>query len=470
MYTTKEIEALLDYGNLQNMSRIFTDLIKDHKERADKMRFMFDEYNGETEIRKRPIRTGDSSHKANNKLPNDYRGIIIDQALAYVFGKSIDILIGKPYDENEKVIKTLSDFKIENKIDDLDYETGFYAANCGYGTRLLYIDETGGIRVMNVKPWEAIIINSQTIEEPQYAMIYYLVDVFEAGNPDNKKSVYYVEWYDKENVYYYRENALNSGSYIVDPEAVKPSQKHGFDGIPVIKYKNNNIEKGDFEKVGDLIDAFDRVLSDSQNEIEDFRNAYMIFKGVMPDVATLVKAKETGAFGSDDKDFDISYLTKTINDTFVQNQKKTLNENIYKFSKRVDMSDENFSGSGQTGESRKWKLLALENDATIKEKKFRSANMEMYKLLCTAWDKSRKAPRDMYLALSYQFTRNLPVDLVYYGDVLTKYWGKLPIETIYSLLPFIEDPEEETAFFEEEKQANIDQMFQKVEEPENDED
>ena len=45
-----------------------------------------------------------------------------------------------------------------------------------------------------------------------------------------------------------------------------------------------------------------------------------------------------------------------------------------------------------------------------------------------------------YLTITFQFTRNLPVDLAYYGDILTKYFGKVPLKILYSLLPFIDDP------------------------------
>lgn len=457
----REIEKILEQGNNKIISKIFRDLIKEHEPRRLQMIKLYNEYMGELPIKDRETVIGNPEWKSNNKLSNDYRTMIIDQGLAYTFGLPIKYELDESVKSNKRIIETVNNFKAQNKLDDLDFTTSFYAAICGYSARLLYIDEQGATRVMNIKPWEVHFVYSQTIDELQYAMIYYDVNVVDVSSNQSKKLLY-VEWYDKENVYYYREISPGSLEFEPDPDNPKNVHPHGFDGVPVIKYKNNDSERGDFEKVRDLIDAYDRLISDAQNELEDYRNAYMIFKGVIPDEETIRRAKFTGAFGSDDKDFEVEFLTKNLNSEFLENHKKTLNENIYKFSYRVDMSDEKFSGAGQSGESRKWKLLALENDAITKEKKFKAATTEMFRLIGSNWLKLNLVPKDFYKLITMQFTRNLPVDLEYYGKIITAFWGKLSIKTIYSLLPFIEDPELELKLKEKEEQEDLDKLSASV--------
>lgn len=450
---TKQINAIVDYGNNLIMSQIFMDLIADHKDRADLMYKMHDEYDGMVEIKDRPALTGVNANKSNNKIANNYRGIIVDQSLAYAFGKPIKYELDKEFENNKTVQNTMKEFSIDNKMDDLDYSTAFYAGICGYGARLLYVNKDDGrVKVMNLTPWEVIIVQDQTIEETQFAMIYYTIKEI---NPQNKQAITlrYVEWYDNQNVYYYRETESNSGLFA--PDTTQISQAHGFSGVPVILYKNNNSMKGDFEGVRELVDAYDRLLSDAQNELEDFRNAYMLFKGVKPDAETIQNARNTGALGSEDPEVDVSFITKDLEGTFLENQKKTVNDNIFKFSKRVDMNDEKFSGDAQSGESRKWKLLSLENDATIKESKFRGSNLVMFKLLESVWIKSNRVPKDFYLKVRSIFTRNLPIDYLYYGDILTKYWGKVPKAIIYGLMPFIENTADALKSMEEEEQVSV---------------
>ena len=117
-----------------------------------------------------------------------------------------------------------------------------------------------------------------------------------------------------------------------------------FDYVPVILFQNNNEEKGDFEKVEALIDAYDKNRSDSVNEVETFANAYMKFKGTSIDKEVIDNAKQTGAFEVPEEG-DVDFITKNINDTFVENNRKNLNEDIHKFSASVDMVDEKFSGA-----------------------------------------------------------------------------------------------------------------------------
>ena len=266
-------------------------------------------------------------------------------------------------------------------------------------------------------------------------MIYYKIWIYDIDN-NKKVQKYRVEWYDKDKVYFYLEDPAGQ-MYKEDPD--EPPIQHGFAYVPVIEFPNNDLRKGDYEKVVEMMDAYDRLISDAQNELEDNRNAYMVFKGVVPDEKIMAAAKSTGAFGSDDDQFTVEWLIKELAAEFHENHKKTLKDDIYQSTKRVDMSDEKFSGSTQSGEGRKWKLLALENDASMKETKFTSALREMYKVVASGWKKSGITID--YLTITFQFTRNLPVDLAYYGDILNKYFGRVPLKILYSLMPFIDDPE-----------------------------
>jgi len=385
-------------------------------------------YKGERAIDDRTLKVGTPDYKSNNKMSNDFPGLVIDQGVTYTYSKNIAVSLDNG---TEKDNKSIQDFRKANSIHDLNLKTGLYSSTCGTTGRLCYYDKEGNARVMMSKPWETIYIKNTTTDEVEYAMIYYKIKIIEVGK--QPKDVYRVEWYDKNMVYFYIENSVDA-TYREDTD--HPPQEHGFQYVPVVEFPNNDLRQGDYFKVQELMDGYDRLISDAQNELEDNRNSYMKFKGVVPTEKIMAAAKLTGAFGSEDDEFDVSWLLKDLDAPFYENQKNTIRENIFNFTKRVDMSDEKFSGSAQSGEGRKWKLLALENDASMKETKFRSSLREMYKVLF-----SGKGINIDYLDLTFQFTRNLPVDLAYYGDILTKYFGKVPLKVLYSLLPFIDDPE-----------------------------
>ena len=430
-----------------SIQAVTSDIIKQildwHKPHRDAMLGLYNRYRGEgVPIQKREL---PDPKKPNNKILNDYRGYIINQIVGYLWGQPISYSIDiRKYDEAKakEYHDRLSRFNALNTIDDLDSELGKIMSICGYAARLLYIDKNGEERAMNIFPWEAVFVEDGG--EITHAIRYYKVK-----NGDNEYTK--VEWYDNKNVTFFIED---DGVFIMDSEG---SQPHLFDFVPLIRFQNNDEEQGDFEKVEALIDAYDKIVSDSVNEVETFANAYMGFKGVQIDQETIEKMKQTGGIEIDEHG-DVFFITKNINDTFVENNKKTLNENIHKFSASVDMSDEKFSGGTQTGESRKWKLIALENKAGTKARKFGKGLREQFKVLCSAWQK--KGIDLDYLDIFWEFKRNVPIDLSYVADYASKLNGIHSKHTLLSQIPYIDDVNYELELMrqEQEEQVNLD-MF-----------
>ncbi|HYX08433.1 MAG TPA: phage portal protein, partial [Bacteroidales bacterium] len=363
--TSQDIIKLLDYTDARIMSEVFNDIIKENTQFRIDTQKLYEEYDGEVEIlnRKRPV--GVPDYKANNKIPNDFFSMIVDQGITYTFGKPIVTELGEV---NEKTQKEYKDFKHRNNLDDLDLETALYTSICGTSGRLCYIDKQGFERVTALAPWEVAYVYNRTNGELEYAMVYYQMEVIDFTKQGKQKTkVWFIEWYDKTDVRFYIEKTNEKNVFQLDESQEKPIMQHGFSEVPLVEVINNDAKKGDFVRVKELKNAYDRLVSDAQNELEDFRSAYMKFKGIIPDPKTMELAKQTGAFGSEDEDFDVDFLVKELNGEYLEKHKKTLVDNIFKFSKRVDMNDEKFSGATQSGENRKWKMLALENDAGMKE-------------------------------------------------------------------------------------------------------
>ena len=137
-----------------------------------------------------------------------------------------------------------------------------------------------------------------------------------------------------------------------------------------------------------------------------------------------------------------------------------LEENIYKFSQSVNMTDESFSGGTQTGESRKWKILDLENKAIVKERKFEKALREQFKVLCSSWNVRGKDLK--YWDVHFQFSRAIPKDLSYLADVVTKLKGIVSDRTLISLLPFTDDVDFEFEQREAELMSAYGQLYNEL--------
>ena len=227
-------------------------------------------------------------------------------------------------------------------------------------------------------------------------------------------------------------------------------KEHLIPGVPLLEFPNNEERLGDFEKVRDLIDSYDILVSDVQSELEEQRLAYLVFAGAEITKATIDDARKTGAFNMPDANDKVYYLVKNLSDNVIENQKSTLRENIHKFSKTVDMSDEKFSGASQSGESRKWKLLAMENLATIKERKFSRSLRLQFKLIEDIWQERREPVLDSTVV--WKFSRNLPIEITQEAQILAMLNGHISNKTRLSLASFIEDADTE-----------INQMLQEAE-------
>ncbi|KIN30926.1 phage portal protein [Bacillus sp. FSL L8-0222] len=361
--------------------------------------------------------------KVNNKLNNSFDSEIIDTKTGYMFGHPIT------YETEDEALKELvSTFNTRNNIEDSDSELGKTASICGYGARLLYVDEEGNERLRNVDPWEAIILASDDITEPTFGLRYY--QVFEWSG-ETKVTSYRADFYDATYIYSFK----SSDKELYQLIERKP---HMFDGCPLFGVPNNKELKGDTEKVISLIDAYDRTLSDASNEIEQFRLAYLIVKGASLDEEDMENLKKSGVFEVFDENGDVKFLTKEINDTMIENHLNRLEENILRFAKTVNFSDGSFGGT-ITGVAMRYKLMALEHKAITMERKMTAAFRYQYKILCSAWDKKILADKNGYLKLWFQFKRNLPVNILEEAQASAQLKGQVSEETRLALLSFVDD-------------------------------
>lgn len=427
-------------------------LIKLHEEARNKTLGLFNRYM----FKNIPIQTRkvEDITKLNNKLVNNFRGYVVDQVVGYLFGTDIAYTVDKAAENTTK--ETYQRFK--NKLDryltinetaDLDSELAKYMAICGYAARLQYVDtsEKNEIRTMNLPAWEVFFVFDGLSMTHAVRYQYYDTPL--------KKDALSVTIYTDSQKYIFEEDATKG-------LILKEEKTHGFDFIPVALFQNNAEEMGDFEKVENLIDAYDIITSDSVNEVESFAHAYMLFKNINIDEKTMKEFKKTGGIQVDGEDGDVKFITKDINDTFMENVKKTLVRDIHKFSASIDMADESFSGSAQSGESRKWKMMDLETKAANKQRKFEKGLRQQFKIICSAWQK--EIPGIDYLNISWVFTRNTPQDLTYIADFAQKMNGIHSRQTLLDKIPYIDDSEYEMELMKKER----DEFGGELEKPEYD--
>lgn len=391
----------------------------------------------------------DEENPVNNKVNNDFFGEIVDFKTGYFAGKPAVYSYADTVESKEdtggeeardEASKALSDFVTRNNMYDVDMDITKFAAIAGYAGRMFYHDTDGNERCMALPSYETIVLSETSIMEPKYGIRYY--KTIGLGGEE----IWKAEFDDGKTIRFYEGFA---GGLTEKPEKAMPNL-FGFCAIQGIP--NNSEMLGDVEKVMELIDAYDRTVSDENNEIDSFANAYMAFENVEMDDEEIRKGQRTGAFqyfSSGNQPGSIHFITKDINDAFVEHHLERLEENIYRFSKTPNMADENFSQNA-SGVAMKFKLTGLEAKCGMFQAKMITAGVYMFKLLAGCWAKKRIPcdPLQCYIT----FKRNFPVDLQNEAQAVSAIISSgMPKRIAFSQYSFVDDVEEVMQLIEEEK-------------------
>ena len=373
-----------------------------------------------------------------NSLANNWDAEIADTKVGYLFGNpisySLDDTKANKHEKKQKaeIKDRLSDFLLRNNAEDKDAEAGLLATVCGYSGRLMYIaaDGKGLERYTNVEPWNCIFFPS--VEDPEFSIYYY----------DTEKGRT-VECYDDTTIHIF--STENHGVLQKVSE-----QAHMFACNPLFGFANNRDLRGDAENVISLIDAYDRTISDVASEIEQYRLAYLVARGVALDPEDMERVNQNGIFELFGKDDSLSYLTKDVNDGMIEHFLDRLEKNIIRFAKSVDFTDEAF-GTQISGVAMRFKLLSLENKSITMERKFTAGLRHQMRALFSVWQLRHRYDVEEYLNVFFNYSRNVPVNKAEEADLTLALRGNVSEETRLAQLSFVDDVQFEMDKMEEQR-------------------
>lgn len=354
--------------------------------------------------------------RSNQKLVFNFPRKFVDNETGYLLGKPVNYISKS---DDDKIVKCIdantSCWEKEHNITLRKYSEIF-----GESYELNYIDKNGEFSSTVLTPMNAYVLDDGTTERNVTLAIHKFSKAFE----DNE----YLDVYTDDMIYHYH---LDEGKLEYIGE-----HPHLFERVPVIVCSANTETKSGFYDIISLIDSYNALNSDLVNEISDHRNAYLIIENAKIEEEDLLKMKKMGIIQVP-KGGAVKWLTKDINDSFVQNELENIERKIY------DMMDEvNFNenwASNTSSLALRNKLLNLENRVAIREAFMERAIRERLKNLFL-YIKKREGRIFDYKDIAIKFTRNLPADLTGLADVITKLNGVCSKETLLSLLPFVESP------------------------------
>lgn len=403
----------------------------DRSENARKIK-LHEYYKGQHNILRRQY---EDASKPNNRVVNPYANYITTLMTGYFIGEPVQYTSADETSlEQYKEIMAFNDEPSVNK------EIAKWQSVCGEGYEITYIDNDGNIRFKALPAIGMIPIYNDDLDQT----LLYVIRYWTAYDIESNRNIDYVEVY----------SALDITKYQKDLSGLRTLDQHYhvFGQVPVTPYFNNAECQGDFELVISEIDAYDSFESDSVNEADYFADSYLVLSGMEGTTSEDISGMKENRVLVFPEGGEGQWLTKTVNDSWIENEKKRLDQDIHKFSFCPPMTDENFA-SNASGVAMKYKLMGLENKVGVKENEFEKGLRRRIELI---YGVVRKVSGEMdYLDINIVFTRNLPQDLSASVDTVIKLDGVISDETRLALLPLDIDAKEELEKVEEQKLSNF---------------
>lgn len=406
----------------------------------------------ENEIDSRP-KPNTKIIKVNNKLHAGLYNTIVDQAADHFTGipvkwdyditeqrksliqKTKDLFLGNVSAKikTPKEFDRLAELVKEMRFAMLDSDTARYQGACGVAFRLLEPVETAGewqLWACNVEPWRA--------EKYENADIY----IREKYDTHQKKFFEEMKVVTKKKILTYNRYVETNLMNAAETFKLTSETDNPLETFYLSEFKNNTNRYCDFEVAEEISDAFDRSLSDQQNEVEQFKLAYMMISGSrLGEEEAQRMMEQLGIINLPDPQAKVGYVTKDINKDFNEYHLNQLKKLYYTVTKSIDFNDEVFK-SNSSGEARKWQIIALEAKTNTKEQYFKEGLKEVAETMAAFIKFNDKLEVDVS-KIVFTFSRSLPTDIGYLAEALPKLAPYVSKRTIINQIPFVKDPDYE---------------------------
>ena len=368
--------------------------------------------------------------KPDNRLVINYAKYIVDTFGGYHLGIPL-----KVSHEVEHVDEFIRNFRQLNDMEDSEFELAKLVDIFGHAFIYVYQDEDGNTRMTYNSPVNMLIVHDDSIQERPLFAVRYQIDVEEGyGEVITADETIAIK--------------LNKGYDVVFGEVIP----HVFSKLPVIEMIENDERQGLFDSVKTLINALNKAASEKANDVDYFADAYLKIIGTEldDDAATKIRDNRILNLYGEGNQLDAAFLEKPNADTTQQNLIELLKESIFAVSMVANLSEQDFGNA--SGTALAFKLHAMSNLAKVKDRKMQSALSRMYEVVFSV--PMAQVGADDWKGISYQFTRNVPRNVLEEAQIVAQLDGQVSDETKLTVLSIVDDVKTEMDKIEKETQKS----------------
>lgn len=395
-------------------------------------------------------REHDPLRNADNRIPRNFHGLLVNQKAAYLFSAPPLFDVG-----NDKINKQIAEVLGDNYAK-VCKDLCVNASNCEVAWLHYWIDAEGEFQYGVVDSKQVIPIYTSDLNKKLSAALR----TYKSRDPADGKTVYVWEYWDREKCYCYRKKsssisetglgAYNMYDSVSEGNADKVNvYEHEFGEVPFIPFYNNNIPTDDLVNIKPLIDAYDKVFSGFLNDLEDIQEIIFILTNYGGEdlntfVTDLKKYKAIKVDASKEEGSGaVEALTISIpieaREKFLEITRKA----IFEQGQGVDPDPQTFGNT--SGEALKYLYSLLELKAGLMETEFKLGFGIFVRAICKYLGADCKQIIQTWTRSAIRSDSEL-------ADIAVKSVGVISDKTILKNHPWVENAEEEEKQIQKEKE------------------
>ena len=355
----------------------------------------------------------------NTRVVINHSSYIVDTAVGFLLGNPVEYQVD---DEKVDISEVEQQYKMQT-MSDLDHEIAKDVSVFGKQYELVYTVEND-VKSKDIDVRNCVCVYDDTVEHKKMFGIIY------RKSEEKDKDYDDIVVYDNDHKYL----CVGGKGEIL----VGSGEPHKFGIVPIIEYRNNSEEQGDFEQVISLIDAYNLLQSDRINDKEQLVEAILVGYNVSLEADQMEKLLTNRTMFGLPMDSKVEYLIKSLDEGQIDILRKTLEQDIHKISKVPNMADENFAGNS-SGVAIRYKLLSFEQNTKNKERYFEKGLLERFEIYNNYLASINKMALVPKYEIDVVFKRNLPQNELETSQMVNNLAGFVDDETLVGLLSFVDD-------------------------------
>ena len=452
----------MDIENVKKMIKKYTASNASFIQQAEEARRY---YENETDILQEPSKKekrkaeGESEtplRNADNRIPFNFHGLLVNQKASYMFTAPPLFDVGT--DGANKVLRSFLGDKYPKVCKDLCVE----ASNTTVGWIHVWNDrESGGYNYAVVPSDQIIPVWDKSLEKKLLGVLRIYHDITE----DETELDVYEYWNDRVCEAYAVQagNTVDEGLEpyriftVIDTAgniAEESSFEHGIGEVPFFAFSNNNIGTNDLKKIKPLIDTYCKVFSGFVNDLEDIQEIIFVltnyggadlneFLRDMKNYKTIKIDNDSG----DDKS-GVSTLTIEIPVEAREKMMEVSRKCIFEQGMGIDPDPQNFGNSSGVALNFLYSLLELK--AGLMETEFRPSFGRFIRCICRLLGVSVKED-----TITQTWTRTSVRNEQELAQIASQSKGVISDETIVRNHPWVENPEKELEQLQEQEEEQM---------------